>query len=111
MGASSTYLWDLQHASCQLLSDNSNFMSALILLLERAIEWVVMVRYSCSRHLATACGMRCQMPLVGGMGEPHNGHGWSRLVGMQGARRLRQDKRGIPRLAGESPVGSSAWHA
>ena len=44
-------------------------MSALILLLERAIEWVVVVRYSCSRHLATACGMRCQMPLVGGMGE------------------------------------------
>ena len=37
--------------------------------------------------------------------------GKPRLGGMQGARRLRRDKRGIPRLAGESPVGSSAWHA
>ena len=30
---------------------------------------------------------------------------------MQGARRLRRDKRGIPRLARESQVGSPAWHA
>ena len=29
-----------------------------------------------------------------------------RLTGMQGARRLRRDKRGIPRLARESRVGS-----
>ena len=37
--------------------------------------------------------------------------GKPRLTGMQGARRLRRDKRGIPRLAGESQVGSPAWHA
>ena len=33
----------------------ANFVSTLILLLEGPIEWVV--RYSCSRHVAPACGM------------------------------------------------------
>ena len=46
----------------------------------------------------------CQMPPLGGVDKPDNGQ--TQTEGMQGARRLRRDKRGIPRLARESRVGS-----
>ena len=64
----------------------------------------ILLQQACGQSMRHArCLLWVEWPSLT-MGKP-------RLRGMQGARRLRRDKRGIPRLAGESQVGSSAWHA
>ena len=92
---------DLQNG-LKLQSNYSKYAIVMTLPVDWALEWLAAVGYSCSRHVAEACGMPDASP--GGVDKPDNGQ--TQTEGMQGARRLRRDKRGIPRLARELRVGS-----